>query len=149
MAKLPRPDTAAGLRYEEELSLLKRSAKNQFVSQRITAGQLMYEAGLGDFLLSLDNQAFANATPEKRRELIELTFNTAAKIIGGKAFSGDPVLTKQQEPVSTEVVTPVVTPPAQPQQEAVSVTPDVPNEAIQKEPEPEQKKPFSGMDMGI
>lgn len=147
MAKLPRPDTAAGLRYEEELNLLKRSAKNQFVSQRITAGQLMYEAGLGDFLLSLDTQAFANASPEKRRELIELAFNTAAKIIGGKAFSGEPALIKQQKHVSAKVATP----PAQPQQEAVSVTPDVPNEAAQEEPEPEpeQPKPFSGMDMGI
>lgn len=146
MAKLPKPNTEAGARYEAELAGLARNAKYQYFTKRITAGQLLFEAGLGDFLLALDNQSFADATPEVRREMIELAFNTAAKIIGCEAFGGTPAILKHSAPVPASNKVQVAA--AQPQQEATSVTPDVPNEAVQEKPEtvndPDKKQPFIG-----
>ncbi|WP_035604553.1 hypothetical protein [Edwardsiella tarda] len=75
------PDTCALRRFEKEYDTLNRGRKSRALEDRLTVGQLMNEAGLGNFLLSLDGIQFKQASMKKRREMICAALNLAGMVI--------------------------------------------------------------------
>ncbi len=120
MALLPRLTSkngnSAADRYHAELEARPRNAKSEYVRRLVTIGQLLDDTGLGDFVLSLDNDAFSAATPEARRKMLETMLHTAAGILGGEAFGStvSPAMTTTAPPAPAPALTPVEKQEAEP-----------------------------------